>query len=746
MNRVIDPQDGCSGCYEGPYEFDEQGQIVDEPFPEAPMPGDIPATRASRPRPCPIGVLNGSWLIELTARGADPFGRPPQIRGPMRIQVDTSSLRISGDVYVHRGQTPADPGPLPGPSAGPPAGGPAGEPAAVAGRDTPDADARRWYPQLPLNEYSWYFRSRGVSYASGLLGFEFVRHLWDRTTQEFISTDAGEMRLTCRHGLLNLPHQPVRMSGTAVIGGRTYTVRATKTSNFYRGCRVEVDAMTNRVWPVSAVTGGGVTTTFQDVYASAGWDVSLAVNEVNVPEDASLTIAELQTLIATHHSPGAAGGWRLWLLAGSSQGTLFGIMFDQDQVPREGAVGFADATLGNAPVIEANARNKPLDEVPAAFLRTLVHEAGHALNLFHPKHDVHNPPIGTEIMNQTGDVMGFATVANPYPGNATFGFSDHDRTSLVHAPDPQVRPGWKPFSWGHGTLSSGLPEPADAEGLVNADDAAGMQLELKLPEDVYIGEYVVAEMTLTNTGGEPREVSKHLNLAEGDLRLLHALPGGQVEQVLDIVVACGPRETTVLQPGQSLTNRMQVFFTSEGVTFQEPGLHKVRAEFDLGNRTSVRSTRSTLRVRMAGTGEELDIAAATLDRGVGTALALGDFGRDENARRQLVATAEAHHGHDTGAACALVLANSLARTHTDYRSAETRAADPDDATRFLDLAVQGRSAAQVVELATTVASPAERDAPVVADALARMKRAHKPQADLAEAETIAQDFVECLPR
>jgi hypothetical protein len=207
--------------------------------------------------------------------------------------------------------------------------------------------------------------------------------------------------------------------------------------------------------------------------------------------------------------------------------------------------------------------------------------------------------------------------------------------------------------------------------------------------------------------------------------------------VLDIVVACGPRETTVLQPGQSLTNRMQVFFTSEGVTFQKPGLHKVRAAFDLGNRTSVRSTRSTVRVRMAGTGEELDIAAATLDRGVGTALALGDLGRDENARRQLVAAAEAHHGHDTGAACALVLANSLTRTHTDYQSAETRAAHPDDATRFLDLAVQGRSAAQVVELAATVASRAERDAPVVADALARMKQAHKPQADLAEAETIA---------
>ena len=66
-------------------------------------------------------------------------------------------------------------------------------------------------------------------------------------------------------------------------------------------------------------------------------------------------------------------------------------MFDEDSVPREGAVGFADGTLGNGSTIEPSARNRPLDEVPSAFLRTLVHEAGHALNLFHPKHDVHAP-------------------------------------------------------------------------------------------------------------------------------------------------------------------------------------------------------------------------------------------------------------------------------------------------------------------------------------------------------------------
>jgi hypothetical protein len=144
----------------------------------------------------------------------------------------------------------------------------------------------------------------------------------------------------------------------------------------------------------------------------------VVTDEINIPEDASLTNAELATLLAGHRQPFTGENWRLWLLVGSSQGDLFGIMFDDDTVPREGAAGFADATLGNDTVIAAAARNQPLNNVPAAFLRTLVHEAGHAFNLFHPKHDVHAPGIGIEIMNQTGDVIGFATAANPYPNNA----------------------------------------------------------------------------------------------------------------------------------------------------------------------------------------------------------------------------------------------------------------------------------------------------------------------------------------
>lgn len=739
-----DRQHGCcgDGGNEPPLVFDDNGELVTG----SDTLGQLPTPLLTGP--CSLATVNGSWLVTLTPlRGITAFGS--EIRGPMRIQVTGSALRVSGDIYVRRTGLIAPLAPVQSndlPPDLPIDAGAEGADGQLATLPVNGAPGTPTYPQFPKNQYSWYFRSAGVTYGNGALTFQLIRHLWDRTSQEFISQDTGQMQLNCRRSLLT-PFGIASMTGTATIGGTKYSVAATKTSNLYRGCQVEVDVMTGRVFPASATIGSGAVTSFRQIYASGGWDVTVRLDEVNVPEDASLTNAELQTLLAGHRGPAPAGDpWRLWLLVGSSQGTLFGVMFDEDSVPREGAVGFADGTLGNGSTIDPSARNRPLDEVPSAFLRTLVHEAGHALNLFHPKHDVHAPPIGTEIMNQTGDVIGFATVANPYPRNASFAFAQHDLDSLVHSPDPQVRPGWKPFGWGHGSLSSGLPVPVDANGLVNADDDEMLRLELSLPAQVFVGEYVVAETVLTNTGDIPRQVSTRLNLAEGDLRLLHVLPGGAVEQTRDVVVACGPRAMTTLAPGEQLRGRMQVLFTSEGVTFSEPGMHIVRAEFDVDGFTSVRSDRVTVTVRSAASSTERDIALATLDPGVGLAIALGDFGANEDARQRITTVAEDHPDADTGAACALVLANSFARGHVDFRTAEIRLASTDDAQRYLALAAKGRSAEQLLTLAATVASPVERDAPVVADALAQVKRSRRGKADVALAEVIAEDFVESSAR
>jgi hypothetical protein len=732
---------GCGGDGDDAvYVFDEQGQLVDErippgiPVPPVPpiLPTPLPPPILPQPlpltRPCAISSLNGSWLLEIVPAFPGPGGPIVRTytRGPMRIEVGAASLRISGDVYSQR-LVVALPRPQPVPVALP---------------------AMPWYPQLPRSEYVWYLRSTGCTYAAGQLQFGFERHLWDRSARTFTSTDTGQMTFRCRRPLVLSPTVAgpgaLQMRGTATIGGRSYTVTATKTSTQYRGCAVEVDVMSNRQFPATANLCSGAALNFRSVYATAGWDMRVTVDNTAIPEDPDLSVPELQTLIAGHQSPATdPHQWRLWLLVGSAQGSLFGLMFDDDTVPREGAVGFADPRFGNDSTIAPFARNQRLGAVPLAFLRTLVHEAGHALNLFHPKHDVHAPAIGTSIMNQTGDVMGFATTANPYPCNATLAFDDHSRTSLIHSPDPQIRPGWLNFGWGHGSLSGGLPAPVDADGLVNVDEDDTLRLDLALPASVVVGEYVIAEVSLTNTGDVPREVTTLLNLSEGDLRLRRQAPDGRIDQIRDVVLACGPRPLVTIAPGESVTGRAQVFFTSVGHTFATPGPHLLEAEIDVGDGLTVaRSAPVRVQVRMPVTEKELAVADATLDRGVGWALALGDFVTDEAAQEKLATVADAHADTDTGAAAALVLANSLARPLSGRGDEPARAAPPQAARRYLDLAVQGRTAQQVAELATTVASPVDKDAPVVDQAMTRVRRARKGKADMARAEAVVNDFVQ----
>lgn len=736
-----------------PLEFDADGELI---LPDPVIRPEM-LTRA-----CPIGTLDGSWLLELERRTV--FG--PEVRGAMRIEVGASSLRVSGDMYSRRVFPPVlteveRPLPFPLPEPQPqPFGGDAEADGAEPDPGEDDAPVLseltafnlRWYPAFPASQYTWYFRSNGATYSGGTLTVQIVRHLWNRTTQEFVSTDTGTLTLRCRRPLVvtatsALLGSSQRMTGTLSIGGTVTNVTASKTSPMYRGCRIEVDAMVNRAFPASATIGSGAAASVRSVYASAGWDVTVVTDEINVPEDAALTNAELATLMTGHRQAVAGDGWRLWLFVGSAQGGLFGIMFDDDTVPREGAAGFADVRLGNESFIAAGARGRPLDEVPAAFLRTLVHEAGHAFNLWHPKHDVHNPGIGTEIMNQTGDVMGFATSANPYPGNASFLFSDHDRTSLIHSPDPQVRPGWKNFGWGHGDLSAGLPAPVDAAGLWGDQGDDGLELTVAMPAQAFVGEYVTAEVVLTNVSDQARTVTTLINLSEGDLVFLHTPPDHSLQHLVDVAIGCGPRPMTVLQPGESIRNHVQVFFTNQGVTFTEPGRHTVAAQLEVDPVTTVRSAPVTVDVRGPASDAEVDISAKTLTPGVGRAIALGDFATDASARAVLTDLAEQHSDTDTGAAGALVLANALARSFSDFRTRDVRKAAPDDAAHFLELALQGRSAERVAALAVTVASPTEKQAPVVADTIAALKARAKGGArsaagkDVAEAERIAADFV-----
>jgi hypothetical protein len=691
-------------------EYDEDGSLALARA-LASITADTAASLDVAKKPCPVGTLNGSWYLQLTPTGPHTL---MEIRGPMRIEVASPKLRISGDIYVRKPTSASGTIEI-------------GKPIT----ERPFLFGKNWYPQFPIDQYAWYFRSLGVTYQNGKLVFKFERSLWNKTTQDFISQenngkDNGFMELECLEANIfthpALPQPTVRITGTAQIGGVKYDAVATKTSGFYRGCAVEVDVMTNRKFPASVTMLDSSVINYTSVYRTAGIDCAVTVDQTNLPEDSELTTTELQTALATNQRPTDPNDdtWRLWLFVGSAQGTNLGLMFDDVEPFRQGTAGFFDPDLGNSSIVAASARNKKIGEVPAAFLRTLLHESGHAFNLFHPKHDVHVVPIGTTIMNQTGDVMGFATNVNTFPGNITFSFDEHNRTSLIHSPDPQVRPGWKRFGYGHGSLN-GITEPTDAIGfLQNEPPVEGLELSLVVPDVVFRGEFVTAQFVLTNTGSQAREVTTALNLSQGDMRLLLKPPDEELNDVRDVILACGDRPLTTLAAGESLHGSGQIFYTNYGFTFRQTGRFYVSAELNIGDALGsvVRSKPSVIVVRAPATPEEEDIARLSMEPAVGRAFAFGDFGVDQDAKVKLEELANKYGHTETGAAAALTLANAHSRDLRDlYSGTILRAADSAEAEARFNAAASSSVAIQdpgkLVSLATAVAAPTESDAPVL---------------------------------
>lgn len=689
-------------------------------------------------RPCSLAALDGSWNLSFRPKSGRVF--LGSLRGPMRLEADAGLMRVSGDMYFKSFFVRSPIGTL-------------------LALDEAEEDAqptffrpfwrRNWYPHYPFEQYRWYFRSTGVSYSGGELFVPFVRHLWNTSTQQFEGSDSGWLRLRCEQSII-LRHQwlqpTLQIAGEAMIGGQLHTATATKTSPYYRGSVVEVDAMENRPFPTSAAG-----TSFANVYRTAGIDLAVKMSRNDVPEDPELTTTELHNLLTAHRDIADIGSsWYMWLFVGSKRlgSNTFGLMFDQQAPHREGAVGYYDAEFNNSSLLEPAVKNQALGDVPAGFLRTLVHEAGHAFNLFHPKADVHAPSIGTTVMNQTGDVMSLATTGNLYPSNITWGFNDHNRTSLIHSPDPQVAPGWKEFGWGHGSSSAGLSEPTDALGLRRGGpDLDGLDLAVSIPNQAVRGEFVTAEITVSNTSDGVRRVSRHLNLADGDLDIGVTTPSGHEARIRDVVHLCGHNDAVDLAPGESVSSTIQLFYANCGHVFDAPGRYRLAARLvaDAASDTIVESEPVTLMVELPATKAAEKRAELTMDDSVGLSFALGDFGTCSTSGDKLKQLATAEAGTDTGTAAALVLANSYSRTLRDASDGEVvRRASSRDVSDALTKAMKVGDTTRVARLACAVVSPGETTAPVL-DALAdRIKgsRAKAKQDERDDALAILSDFAD----
>ncbi len=234
-------------------------------------------------------------------------------------------------------------------------------------------------------------------------------------------------------------------------------------------------------------------------------------------------------------------------------------------------------------------------------------------------------------------------------------------------------------------------------------------------ETIYRGQFVIAQFKVTNNGVTPQTISSALNLSRGDLKLLVTPQAGEVCIVTDVVLGCGERSLVTLNQGQQCLGVAQVFYTNIGHTFRRTGRYYVSAELKTGDLhgTVVKSNIVTVVVSAPGTEEEQKIAAISMDRGVGKAFALGDFGNDAKTKAKLEILATNYAHTETGAAAALTLANSHGRDLRNPRTGEyLRKADQVLANANFEQAVKHHSTS-ISYLVTAVVAPTESNAPLM---------------------------------
>ena len=687
-------------------------------------------TDPSIDRPCSLEALDGSWYLRLSPVG-EASSDATTTHGAMRVESRTDDrVRISGDVYVEA-------------------------PACEDGRASntrPDDSLTigdNWYPQFENSKYSWYFRSLGASYREGLVRCDVRQYVWDPDAEDFGEERSdGSVEFECSAEPVTrswLPQPTLRLTGTATVGGTEFDLTAYKTAPYYRGCLLEVDVMEERAWVESADRNTRQPLRFRDVYSDTGIEFAVTVDETSVPKERDLTLTEIRELLGSHHStvPPESNKWRLWLLVGSEMKrySTLGIMFDDTEPYREGVALFFDPELPDDRRIRESARGKKLGETPLAFLRTAVHEIGHGFNLYHPKADEHEVPVGKTIMNQTSDVIGAASAANPFPDVASFTFHDHNRTSLVHSPDPQVKPRWKRFGYGHGDVGSGPAPPSDLTYDRDAPESEELVLDLDLPETVFPGELVIVDVTVENPTDEPRDVTSALNITEDYLSLHVRSPDGTRTTPRNVVRFCTDRQTTSLSPGERLTGRVQLLYTNQGFTFDRPGPYTLWAELDLGDRT-LRSPSTDVLTHSPLSEDSLDLSTLGLNEGVGRSIAVGDLGVDAGAEDRLRSLAEDFTTTDLGTAASVVLSNAYSRDVRDVRRGRVlRDSDRDTASYFLELAVQDRSAFETMRVATAVTPPGETDAPVLDKLIDRFDALDRyDEEEVEDARDVLTDF------
>jgi hypothetical protein len=453
-------------------------------------------------------------------------------------------------------------------------------------------------------------------------------------------------------------------TGQVYIGGilqSNLSVTLGWVSPMLRRATVELHVMTGSVAPT------GVGGEFLDtIYTKAKWQLTVLTDPTPVPVPVtapptdptncwpSSALHNVMTALADFSAVNLDTTWHMHVLVVQARlGCGRGVMFDTINVPREGVATFCeDGYPHTESAFFGAAADQMQRNVPRAFLRSCTHEITHGFNQIHQEQE---GGADNSVMTTTPSVSDVIHAAGgTFPVDINLDFNEHVRHHLQHLPDPVVRPGGMTFTAGH----NGIPVPSvdEPEGAQEIIEHPFLKLTLRAKKErLKIGEPLPLSWKLTNTGHSAIRAPNFVGIEHDFADLSVMKPDGSTLDVAPFVVICDASQLTDLNPGDTRTAEHQLFWSTQGFSFDSPGKHTVKLDISWwsGDLKIGATDAIDIFVDYPVTAQDNDIIEQMMNPEVGKFIALGGhaYHLDEAVSR-IEAVMRGHKDHEVAEAMA----------------------------------------------------------------------------------------------